>query len=313
MDKVREILKVDITQEQGFQYLKSKQYDDLSREYQIFFTNRGIPIALDGNEVIEVNLWKRGDSSPYSRRFCTFENKVPIWVLTFGSLKYDGEIDVEFVIFNADGSRISTRTIHINVQKSLIGYQGIIASEDFDILHALIKEAVTIPSLIETFKLSQAEINQLIKKINSDIATYQNTFQNLSTQAQELIANVSSFLETVKRAESERISNEEARISAESLRKKAETLREEKDAIYKANDEARELAEQNRETKTNEAIVRADNATENTKTTIGIAENEIDKMKAIINNYEISMIDMDGGYPASTEDSYLDDYDGGTP
>lgn len=313
MDKVREILKVDITQEQGFQYLKSKQYDDLSREYQIFFTNRGLPIVLDGNELIEVNLWKRGDSSPYSRRFCTFENKVPIWVLTFGSLKYDGEIDVEFVIFNADGSRISTRTIHINVQKSLIGYQGIIASEDFDILHALIKEAVTIPSLIETFKLSQAEINQLIKKINSDIATYQNTFQNLSTQAQELIANVRSFLETVKRAESERISNEEARISAESLRKKAETLREEKDAIYKANDEARELAEQNRETKTNEAIVRADNATENTKTTIGIAENEIDKMKAIINNYEISMIDMDGGYPASTEDSYLDDYDGGTP
>lgn len=183
MAQIVKPLKVDLSQESSYIYMKVKQYDDNSRKYQVIFTDRGIPITMTGNELITLHLAESGQEKEYASRDCVWENGYPYITFSSNMLSKVGDIDATFTIYSAsDHALISSRTWHLNVQRSLIDYDGMIQSSDFSILNNLIEQALMIPELIKTFNLSQDQINNLITKINADIVDYQQQFTTMKNQ-----------------------------------------------------------------------------------------------------------------------------------
>lgn len=306
MAQIIKPLKVDLSQESSFVYKMLKEGDDNSRKYQVIFTDCGIPINnMTGRELVTLYLAESGSDKPYASQDCTWENGVLYITFTSNMLSRVGDIDCSFVIFDAPGNTvISSRIWHINVQRSLIDYGGLIKSEDFNTLNNLIKQALMIPDLIATFNVSQEEINSLIEKINADITAYQNSYNNLNTDATELIAALRAFLVECQDAEAIRISNENTRIENE-------TLRQSNTATAIANANAATAA-------TIKAIEDAEQATADTTAAIdeayeqaSYAYTQAEACKAAIEALHYEMVDMDGGDAYTNESAYENDFNGG--
>lgn len=240
-----QIWKVDIGEDMSYHYLRCKQYDNLSRKYRIFITNRRIPVDLTGKEIITMQMWHPNESKPYISKVLDWEGQTPIVTLTSGMLSKAGDIDVDFMIYSPEQkSTLSTGTQHISVQKSLLNYNGLIASEEFGILEHLIDEAIQVTELLEGFQADKAEVERfltkitedirvysaeyaeltekyttlsetLIAKINKDIASYMENFHQFETGMASLQSAVEQWYAAARNAESARIQNEETRVRQE--------------------------------------------------------------------------------------------------
>lgn len=306
MAQIIKPLKVDLSQESSYIYMKVKEGDDNSRKYQVIFTDRGIPINdMSGTELVTLYLAESGSDKAYASQDCVWENGILYITFTSNMLSHVGDIDCSFVIFDAPGNTIiSSRIWHINVQRSLIDYEGLIKSEDFNTLNNLIKQALMIPELIATFKISQEEINSLIEKINADITAYQQSYDNFNTDATELITTLRTFLAECQSAEIIRISNENTRIENE-------TLRQNNTATAIANANAATAA-------TTKAIEDAEQATADTTAAIDeayeqamFAQQQGNRVEDVIRDLQIQLRTVDGG---DLLDSYSSDdpiFDGG--
>lgn len=306
MAKIIKPLKVDLSQESSYIYLKMTEGDDNSRKYQVIFTERGIPVNdLKGNELITLYLAQSGSDEPYASQDCVWIDGYPYITFTANMLQHVGDIDCSFKIFSSsDNSLISTRIFHINTQRSLVNYDGLIKSEDFNTLNNLIKQALMVPELIETFKLSQDEINALIVQINSDITEYQTRFNNFDTEATALIGELRTFLSECQSAESTRISNENARIENEKARQ-ANTATAIKNC---------ETATAN----TNAAIQNAEEATATTTAAVteaytqaAYAKQQADRVDEAIRDLQLQKVTIDGGNMLDAPSTDEPRYDGG--
>lgn len=315
-------LRVDVSQETSYVFTKCKQYDHLSRKFRILITDKGIPISLSGKEQIRIRMWAEGESDPYVDKWLDepWEDGYPVLTLTSHMLSKIGVVDFEFVIQEiGSASSISTRVQHLSIQKSLIDYDGLVSSEDFDVLSHLIAQAITIPDLIGDFNANQEEINALIAKINTDIKSYQTTFNQLSSDAQDLIKSLQSYLDAAIAAENTRIENENKRVAAEKKRQsdtataitqledsKTQVIKEVADVLTEVN-----LAKEQTNQATSDAQTATDEVRKIGQDVAVQGQEAVDKVNAAIQNLEYSIIDMDGGNASTVEDDYTNVYDGG--
>lgn len=298
-------LKVDVTQEMSFVWLKCKQYDNLSRKYRVIICNRGKPLSMTGRETVSIRMWRDGDPKPYIDRFLDWEDGYPVVTFTSGMLPYEGKVSVDYHVYDpSDMSSISSRTSFIEVQKSLVDYAGLIAKEDYNVLEQLIQDAIRVPDLIATFNISQEEINSLIEKINADITAYQNSYNNLNTDATELITSLRSFLAECQASETTRISNENTRKSNEKIRV--------------SNENTRIVAETKRQSDTYTAISACETATANTNAAIEeayeqamFAQQQGNRVEDVIRDLQIQLRTVDGGNLSDSHSSDDPIYDGG--
>lgn len=326
-------LRVDVSQETNYVFTKCKQYDHLSRKFRILITDKGIPINLNGKEQIRIRMWAEGESDPYVDKWLDepWEDGLPVLTLTSHMLSKIGTVDFEFVIQEiGNASTISTRIQHLSVQKSLINYDGLVSSEDFDVLSHLISQAIAIPDLIADFNTSQEEINALVTKINSDIVSYQKSFTQLSSSAQELIKSLQSYLSTASTAENTRINNENKRIAAEQKRQndttsaitqletaKNQAIKDVADTISDANLAKTQAIQEitvakNNANQATSAAQAATNKTNQIGQEVALQGQEaVDKVNAAIQNLDYALIDIDGGDASTIEDDYTNVYDGG--
>ena len=349
MAQIVKPLKVDLSQESSYIYMKVKQYDDNSRKYQVIFTDRGIPITLVGNELITLHLAESTQEIEYASRDCVWENGYPYITFSSNMLSKVGDIDATFTIYSAaDHALISSRTWHLNVQRSLIDYEGMIASEDFSILNNLIEQALMIPELIEKFNLSQDQINQLIEKINADIASYQQQFTSMKNQwnttFQEALdavnAKLAEYQNTFSTMETEwtntfqdtldSVNSDITGYRADYTGLKGEitdwyTAAQQNEETRISNEKQRQETLENTLVLVDQKIAESETATENAKTATSnadaateeakdattIALEEIAKMRAALENLKYEVIDMDGGIASTDPSSYENDYNGG--
>lgn len=133
-------LRIDITTEQSFVYLKARQYDEQSRTYKLIITSRNIPIPVKGTELVTV-LMARADKT-YIDTVCEWKNGELFFTLTEGMLAVSGEALLEFVIYDTEElSVIGTTHIHLDIQPSLLPYERIVKSDEFNVLNNLILQA----------------------------------------------------------------------------------------------------------------------------------------------------------------------------
>lgn len=191
-------IRADVSQEMSYVYEKVKQYDNLSRKYRLMITDKGNMVQLKGNEAIRLRMWADGESTPYIDDWLKepWEDGYPIIIFTNSMLSKIGKVKFEFVIQEPGSpATISTRQQNLLIQKSLINYDGLIASEDFDVLSHLIGQALIIPQLIEDFNISKEEIDLLITQLTTDIANYQTQFTEMQDNVDELISSTESYIQ----------------------------------------------------------------------------------------------------------------------
>lgn len=191
-------IRADVSQEMSYVYEKVKQYDNLSRKYRLMITDKGNMVQLKGNEAIRLRMWADGESTPYIDDWLKepWEDGYPIIIFTNSMLSKIGKVKFEFVIQEPGSpATISTRQQNLLIQKSLINYDGLIASEDFDVLSHLIGQALIIPQLIEDFNISKEEIDLLITQLTTDIANYQTQFTEMQDNVNELISSTESYIQ----------------------------------------------------------------------------------------------------------------------
>lgn len=190
-------LRADVSQEMSYVYEKVKQYDNLSRKYKVLITDKGNMVSLKGNEAIRIRMWADGESTPYVDKYLDepWEDGYPILIMTSNMLSKIGKVKYEFVIQEPGSAAvISTRQQNLSIQQSLIDYDGIISSEDFDVLSHLISQALTIPDLIENIDIRQDELEQLIVQIQTDMSNYQTEFTEMQTNVNEMIQSVNNYI-----------------------------------------------------------------------------------------------------------------------
>lgn len=327
MAQIVKPLRVDLSQESSYIYMKVKQYDDNSRKYQVIFTDRGIPINMTGNERIMLALAESGQEDPYDKAWCTWENGQPYITFTASMLRKIGDIDATFTIYGgSDATVVHSRLWHINVQRSLIDYDGLIESEEFSILHDLINQAMMIPELISKFNASQNEINALIAKVNSDIADYQSQFTDMKSQwsetFQEVLNTINSDISSY-RSEYTNLKQEITEFQASATAWYTAAQQSEETRISNENERQKNAANQvlliNQKVAESEAATtnaktatqNADNATEEAKKQAALAATEAANARAATEALHYELIDCDGGTASSDPESYANDFNGG--
>ncbi len=260
MAQTLKTIKLDVSAEQSFVYLKCKQYDSNSRIYQIILTDQNKPMtSLIGNELITATM-QRADGNSVDT-VCQWNNGKLYLNMTDGMLAVPGDGTLEIRVYNGNNTEIiSTMIAHVNVQRSTLPYDRMIKSDEFNVLNNLI---LSVMNMAET----TAEVERLLEKIKTDIATYERDYNSLSQEAQNLINDLNILLTNVGTQENQRIANENIRITNENQR-----ISNENERI--ANENARNQAEQKRENDTNAAIANANNAINNTITNINNTVNE---------------------------------------
>lgn len=191
-------IRADVSQEMSYVYEKVKQYDNLSRKYRLMISDKGNMVSLKGNEAIRIRMWADGESAPYIDKWLDepWEDGYPILIFSANMLSKIGKVKFEFVIQEPGSPAvISTRQQNLLIQESLIDYDGLIASEDFDVLSHLIGQALIIPELIENFDVSQEQINQLIVQIQNDMSNYQAQFAELQANVNDLIQSTETYIQ----------------------------------------------------------------------------------------------------------------------
>lgn len=218
MAKSQQILKLDVSAEQSFIYLKCKQYDSQSRIYQLIITDRNIPILLKGTEYITAGM--RKPDNTYADTVCQWKDNKLYLTMTDNMLSVAGDGILEIRIYEKNTDEIiSTMLIHVNIQRSTLPYDKMISSHEFHVLNNLIL------SVLHAADISK-ETEALLEKIKNDIAIYETEYTELSMEAKELIAALTTFIIQAETKEAERISNELQRIANENNRISAEQRRE---------------------------------------------------------------------------------------
>lgn len=333
-----EDFRIDISHEQSFRYIQAKQYDHNSRTRRLVITDSNIPIPLTGKELITLSLKINGNN--YSNTTCNFgEDGFPYVTFTEDMLKYEGEVICELRIWysgNADESIINndekkegvvtTFNFGLEVSKSILNRDRLVASSEFNILNDLIIKANAIPDLIKQFNLSQEQINvligqvqndiadytsqfstmktkytndfnALIQQINTDIASYKSEYNSLKSDITTLKTSVTNWYTTAQAAENTRIANETKRQTdtAKAIENCEKATANTNAAITGANT-ARDNA--------NSAAIEAQNKA-------AYAQNQGDRVDMALQDFEFRLRTVDGGDLTDTTPAE-NIYDGGT-
>ena len=172
MAETLKTLRVDIATEQSYIYLKCKQYDETSRKYKLIITDRNKPIVLIGNELVMASI-ERPDKS-YVDTDVQWVNDELIFTITPSMIEIAGICKIEFRIFDSNSDTVlSTSIIHMDVMSSVLSYDKMVKSDEFNVLNNLILQANTLPDLIE-------ELNSVL------------------TQAKEELTEIQSIKESIK-------------------------------------------------------------------------------------------------------------------
>lgn len=83
----------------------------------------------------------------------------------------------------------------MKIQKSLLNYDGLVASEDFDILSDLINQARTIPDLIDDYNTNREQINELMMQVQTSLANYQSQFEIMQSNVDEMIQSANEYID----------------------------------------------------------------------------------------------------------------------
>lgn len=214
------ILKADLSKERDNLFISINQYDNYSRKYRLVITDNGVPKPFTSQKTIRLIMQLQGEPTPYYDGLLsdTWEDGYPVVTFTASMLFKPGIIDFKFYIYEPGSAEIiSTRIQHLTVQKGLINYDGIIASEEFETLSDLIAQATTIPSLIEDINTSISEVNTKITQVNTKMAqfeaqmqTYATEFAAMQSEQQAVIDALHTYMDNVENAAAASAKNSES-------------------------------------------------------------------------------------------------------
>lgn len=197
------IIKADLSQERDNFYFKLNQYDNYSRKYRLVIMDNGIPKPFTAQKTIRLVMQAQGEETPYYDGLLSdpWEDGYPVVNFTATMLSKTGVVDFKFIIYEPSSPEtISTRIQHLKIQESLVDYDGIIASEEFQFLADILAQAATIPALITDINTTKDEVEALITSVNAQMATYQTEFATLSQNVQDLMAAVTTYMSNVENA-----------------------------------------------------------------------------------------------------------------
>lgn len=205
----RRIIRADLSQDLNNLYFLSNQYDDYSRKYRVIITNNGILQPFTAQKPIRLIMKAQGESAPYYDDYLKsdeWEDGFPVVTFTASMLSKIGNVDFQFIIYEPGSPEsVSTRQQHLKIQESLIDYDGIIASEEFNFLTDLIAQASTIPTLIIDINTSIEEVTAKIVEVNTKLAlyetqmqTYVTEFAEMKTEQQAVIDALHAYMEDVE-------------------------------------------------------------------------------------------------------------------
>jgi len=322
---VCEDFRIDVSHEQSFKYLQAVQYDHNSRKRRLIITDSNVPISFKGTEYIVFSMNKDGKN--YSNTSCQFENGYPYITFTESMLSEYGDINCGIKVFDHNGGEIiSTFNFKMTISKSLMNYDRLVESSEFNVLNDLILQALHISELLKDYESNKTIIDQYIIQINKDIQNYRSGYTSLSNDAQKLINDVETFLNTSQTAETSRVTAENARVEAENKRQENVTnkindienrtaaaisdIENRTQAVIKDTNNARDeaIASAN---DTRQAISEAQDATDNAYESATSAAIARDQCLAAIENLHWEIVSLDGGYANSSEETYENEYDGG--
>lgn len=182
----RRIIRADLSQDLNNLYFLSNQYDDYSRKYRVIITNNGVLQPFTTQKPIRLIMKVQGESAPYYDDYLKsdeWEDGFPVVTFTASMLSKVGNVDFQFIIYEpGNPASASTRQQHLKIQESLIDYDGIIASEEFNFLTDLIAQATTIPALITDINTSIEEVTAKILEVNTKLALYETQMQTYATE-----------------------------------------------------------------------------------------------------------------------------------
>lgn len=188
----RRIIRADLSQDLNNLYFLSNQYDDYSRKYRVIITNNGVLQPFTTQKPIRLIMKVQGESVPYYDDYLKsdeWEDGFPVVTFTASMLSKVGNVDFQFIIYEPGSPEaVSTRQQHLKIQESLIDYDGIIASEEFNFLTDLIAQATTIPALIIDINTSIEEVTAKIAEVNTKLAQYETQMQTYATEFAEMQA-----------------------------------------------------------------------------------------------------------------------------
>jgi hypothetical protein len=205
----RRIIRADLSQDLNNLYFLSNQYDDYSRKYRVIITNNGILQPFTAQKPIRLIMKAENESAPYYDDYLKsdeWEDGFPVVTFTASMLSKVGNIDFQFIIYEPGSPEsVSTRQQHLKIKESLIDYDGIIASQEFNFLTDLIAQATTIPALIIDINTSIEEVTAKIAEVNTKLAlyetqmqTYATEFAEMQTEQQAVINALHAYMESVE-------------------------------------------------------------------------------------------------------------------
>ena len=205
----RRIIRADLSQDLNNLYFLSNQYDDYSRKYRVIITNNGVLQPFTAQKPIRLIMKVQGESAPYYDDYLKsdeWEDGFPVVTFTSSMLSKVGNVDFQFIIYEPGSPEsVSTRQQHLKIQESLIDYDGIIASEEFNFLTDLIAQATTIPALIDDINTSIEEVTAKIAEVNTKLAlyetqmeTYATEFAAMQSEQQAVIDALHAYMEDVE-------------------------------------------------------------------------------------------------------------------
>lgn len=200
----RRVIRADLSQDLNNLYFLSNQYDDYSRKYRVIITNNGVLQPFTAQKPIRLIMKAENESAPYYDDYLKsdeWEDGFPVVTFTASMLSKVGNVDFQFIIYEPGTPQsVSTRQQHLKIQESLIDYDGIIASEEFNFLTDLIAQATTIPALISDITATKEQVDALIISVNEQMATYQTEFNTMSQNVQDLMDSVTAYMSNVENA-----------------------------------------------------------------------------------------------------------------
>lgn len=196
------VINADVSVDMSYVYELAKQYDHLSRKYRVIITDKGKPVTLTGQESILMRMQADGESTPYVNKWLEWEDGNIVFTFTSFMLSKIGLVKFEFVVYDTPGGTavLSTRQCNLKIEKSLIDYDGLIASEDFDVLSDIISQGLALSDLIADANTSIEQINNLIVSVNAQMAAYQTGFTTMSQNVQDLMTAVTDYMANVENA-----------------------------------------------------------------------------------------------------------------
>jgi hypothetical protein len=196
------IMKADISKPRDYMYLLSKQYDNLSRQYKLVFTDNGsLYQNMTDETLVRIRMWAEGEAEPYVDKWLDdpWVEGCPVLTFTNNMLSKVGNVTYEFIL-QEPGSMITVSTMpqNLDITKSLTNYLGLIESDDFDVLSHIIAEASTIPEILADITTTKEEAEALIASVNTQMATYETEFNQMSTDLQNLMTSIQEYMSDVE-------------------------------------------------------------------------------------------------------------------